>query len=440
MKNRFFNLVVIAAASISAVGCASAVFAEAVEQTAPKLHEVTLTLDPADVQGVEVTGVGLKGEFLFYESNMTGHTDETGMADVDKYYPPSEYQEGMSPIGGLYYEDMELNEDGIYEITLSLPAGAYPYNFVINPDLGPEDEQFSWSNVTTKTGEKKGFKDIMKVLAEGQNAQVNRWIPDPKNLPVAPTITGNQANSILLVGTPEESARIPIGDPEKTGTLSYQSYIDIDGNTQSAGVYLPAGYDKTKTYPLVIVSHGGGGNECDWFSQGNLNNILDNMIAEGRTKEAIFVTPNNVVYDFDMEKIAANMKECLIPYLEKVYNISGDVHDRAFCGLSMGSMTTLYMFYNYPEMYDYYGAFSGGMAPGYEGFNLDNPHTREVTLLIGSAEEDIAYNTQNIGVPTTIAALEEAGVPFESYFVTGSHDWFCWPEMFEYFAENTLWK
>ena len=145
-------------------------------------------------------------------------------------------------------------------------------------------------------------------------------------------------------------------------------------------------------------------------------------------------------YDFDMEKIAANMKECLIPYLEKVYNISGDVHDRAFCGLSMGSMTTLYMFYNYPEMYDYYGAFSGGMAPGYEGFNLDNPHTREATLLIGSAEEDIAYNTHNIGVPTTIAALEEAGVPFESYFVTGSHDWFCWPEMFEYFAENTLWK
>ena len=101
MKNRFFNLVVIAAASISAVGCASAVFAEAVEQTAPKLHEVTLTLDPADVQGVEVTGVGLKGEFLFYESNMTGHTDETGMADVDKYYPPSEYQEGMNFTAGM---------------------------------------------------------------------------------------------------------------------------------------------------------------------------------------------------------------------------------------------------------------------------------------------------------------------------------------------------
>ncbi len=405
------------------------------------LYPVTLTFDPAVIQDVEVTGVGIKGEFLFYESNMDGVTGETGMADgVEKYYPPSEYRAGLASIGGLYYEEMELNADGIYEITFELPAGVYPYQFVINPELGPEDEQMAWSNVTTKDGTKHGFIDMRGSLMMGDKAETNRFIQDPNNLPVAPTVSGSQSNSELIVGTCEESARTPIDDPAKKGILSYQSYVDIDGVVRSAGVYLPAGYDKTKTYPLIIVSHGGGGNEVDWFSQGQLNNIMDNLIAQGRTREAIVVTPNNTVYDWDFDKIAANIEECLLPYLETVYNISEDIHDRAFCGLSMGSMTTLHMFYHYSERYDYFGAFSGGIAPGNESFSLDDPHIREVKLLIGSAEEDMAYNYRDIGVPTTIDALKEAEVPYEPYFVTGSHDWFCWPAMFEYFAENFLWK
>ena len=411
------------------------------EDVTESLHTCTLTFDPQSVPDMEVTGVGLKGEFLFYQSNMTLHTDETGMADgVSKYYPPSEYESGMASIGGLYYEEMTKNEDGIYEITLTLPAGVYPYQFVINPELGPEDEQMSWSNVTTKDGEKKGFVDLMSSLQLGNQAPKNRFITDPLNPPTVPTVTGNQSNSELIVGTCKETLRAPIDDEAKKGTVSYQSYIDIDGKVQSAGIYLPAGYDKEKTYPLLLVSHGGGGNEGDWFSQGQLGNIMDNLIAQGKTKEAIVVTPNNVVYDWDYEKIAANIQDCLLPYLEKIYHISSDVHDRAFCGLSMGSMTTLYMFYHYSERYDYFGAFSGGLAPGNEYFSLDDDHIREVKLLIGSAEEDIAYNYQDIGVPTTIEALKEAEVPFEPYFVTGSHDWFCWPDMFAYFAENFLWQ
>ena len=411
------------------------------QETEAKLYDVTLTFDPQTVQDMEVTGVGVKGEFLFYTSNMTTQTGETGMADgVEKYYPPAEYEPGMASIGGLYYEDMTLNEDGLYEITFSLPAGVYPYQFVVNPELGPEDEAMSWSNVTTKDGEKKGFVDLMTSMMMGNQAPKNRFIQDPQNLPIAPTVTGNQSNSELIVGTCEETLRAPIADADKKGTVTYQSYVDVDGNTQSVGVYLPADYDKAKTYPLIVVSHGGGGNECDWFSQGQLNNIMDNLIAQGGTKEAIVVTPNNTVYDWDFEKIAENLQDCLMPYLETIYNISGDVHDRAFCGLSMGSMTTLYMFYHFSERYDYFGAFSGGVAPGNAAFSLDDPHIREVKLLIGSAEEDMAYNFQDIGVPTTIDALKEAEVPFEPYFVTGSHDWFCWPAMFEYFAANFLWQ
>ena len=260
--------------------CASAAIAEENANPGTKLYTVTVTLDPKDVPGIEVTGAGIRGEFLFYESNMTGHTDETGMADVDKYYTPHEYKPGMASIGALYYEDMTLNADGLYEITLELPAGAYPYQFIINPELGPENPQMFWFDVVTKTGEKGNFGF--------GGADKNKFMPDPKNPPIDATLTGEQANSVLIVG---DTARAPIADPALRGTVTFQTYTDVDGKTQAMGVYLPAGYDKAKTYPLIIVSHGGGGNEADWFSQGQLNNIMDNLIAQGRTREPSWLRP-----------------------------------------------------------------------------------------------------------------------------------------------------
>ena len=70
-----------------------------------KLYDVTFRLDPAEVEG-EVRAVGLKGEFLFYESGLTGHTDLTGMVDCTEKFPPSQYREGLASIGGIYYEPM----------------------------------------------------------------------------------------------------------------------------------------------------------------------------------------------------------------------------------------------------------------------------------------------------------------------------------------------
>ncbi len=75
------------------------------------------------------------------------------------------------------------------------------------------------------------------------------------------------------------------------------------------------------------------------------------------------VCMNNSVYQWDYAKIARNCEERIIPFLEKLFHISKDTKDRAFCGLSMGSMTTLYMYMHRSHVYDYFGAFSGGLAP-----------------------------------------------------------------------------
>ena len=394
-----------------------------------KLYDVTLTFDPADAEE-EVKSVGLIGEFLFYWSNLKGNTDEQGMVEHDPKFTPAQYEDGMSQIGGRYYQEMEKDEKtGLFTVTLKLPAGMYPYGFVINGELTtPQtDERMAWQNVMASDGKTYSFKNQ------------KLWISDPKNPPFAPTKDGPQMNSELYVGSPDECPWLPAVSPDVKGTVSYVSYKDIRGNDRTMGVYLPAKYDRAKEYPLIFVSHGGGGNEADWFSQGGLANIMDNLISAKKTEEAVVVTMNNSVYDWEFPIIDQNLLQCILPYMQKVYSVTNDPKKMAFCGLSMGAITTMYTYMHHPERFRYFGAFSGGLAGG-EGFTLDNPELRNVKLLIGSAEEDIAYNERDIGVPPTIRALRERGLPHIPYFVPGSHDWFCWPAMFTHFAEQVLWK
>lgn len=399
-----------------------------------KLYDITFTFDPKDYSG-EVKSVALRGEFLFYKSGLTGHTDKTSMEDCDKKYPPNQYKEGLNHIGDLYYEDMKKNEQGIYEVTLRLPAGVYPYHFLINPKLTEPATiaPYSWSNMTLSDGSQRALEDREAAFACHFTGPNNHVMADPKNPSISPTVTSGQMNSELYVGTDEESICLPISDKSKAGVISYLSYFDVDDKVQSLAIYLPANYDKDKTYPLILTSHGGEGNEGDWHNQGTINNIMDHLIDQKKTRPAIIACMNNSVYDWDFPKIARNCEERVVPFLEKLFHISPNVKDRAFCGLSFGSVTTLYMYLHCNRSYQYFGAFSGGFPKEYR---LDDPHLKDVKLMIGSAEEDFAY----AGVRKALNALDANGLPYVPYFVTGSHSWFCWTQMFQYFAETVLWK
>jgi enterochelin esterase-like enzyme len=58
-----------------------------------------------------------------------------------------------------------------------------------------------------------------------------------------------------------------------------------------AYVYTPPDYDKdtTKRYPVLYLQHGWGENEYAWWNQGRANLIMDNLIAEGKTKPCLIV-------------------------------------------------------------------------------------------------------------------------------------------------------
>ena len=63
------------------------------------------------------------------------------------------------------------------------------------------------------------------------------------------------------------------------------------GLNRTAWIYTPPGYDKGGNYPVMYLLHGAGDIESGWTMIGRANNILDNLIAEGKAKPMVVVMP-----------------------------------------------------------------------------------------------------------------------------------------------------
>lgn len=68
-------------------------------------------------------------------------------------------------------------------------------------------------------------------------------------------------------------------------------YVEATGKQRHAYIYTPPGYDKdTSTrYPVLYLQHGMGEDRTAWPNQGRTGFILDNLLAEGKTKPMIIV-------------------------------------------------------------------------------------------------------------------------------------------------------
>ena len=79
------------------------------------------------------------------------------------------------------------------------------------------------------------------------------------------------------------------------GQLRENLYFSKSTNTtRRCFVYTPPDYDKATDvrYPVLYLQHGAGEDETGWGSQGRTNLIMDNLIAEGKSKPFIIVMDN----------------------------------------------------------------------------------------------------------------------------------------------------
>ncbi len=56
----------------------------------------------------------------------------------------------------------------------------------------------------------------------------------------------------------------------------------------------------------------------------------------------------------------AELKQCIIPFVEKNYRAETDSKNRALAGFSMGGIQTLYVGINNTQLFSYLGVFSSG--------------------------------------------------------------------------------
>ncbi len=176
------------------------------------------------------------------------------------------------------------------------------------------------------------------------------------------------------------------GEAEQKGVLEdlyYDTYesFSYEQNTHKlrkhAVVYLPYGYDEAKEYPVFYLMHGGWSNEYTYLGSVDkphgMKNILDHSIQNGEITPMIVVCPtyNNTSPedsgDYSLALQLTNnyhneLENDLIPAVDNKYSTIADRDHRAFCGFSMGSMTTWRTFEHSLEYFRYFMPSSGGPA------------------------------------------------------------------------------
>ncbi len=275
-------------------------------------------------------------------------------------------------------------------------------------------------------------------VGPGQTNESTTDMPNTENITQGTEGTGGTEeteNKPVIDGEvsrfPSELVPIPeayYGEAEQKGTLQdlyYDTYesFSYEQKTQKlqkhAVVYLPYGYDEAKEYPVFYLMHGGWSNEYAYLGSVDnprgMKHILDHGIQNGEIEPMIVVCPtynNTSPEDSGNYSLALQLTDNyhnelendLIPAVDSKYSTIADRDHRAFCGFSMGSMTTWRTFEHSLEYFRYFMPSSGGpalSASAYAniiknaGYDWD-----DFFIFAASGTSDFAYSGFKRGIDT----------------------------------------
>jgi enterochelin esterase-like enzyme len=259
-----------------------------------------------------------------------------------------------------------------------------------------------------------------------------------------------------------------------------------------AMIYTPPGYDQNAKvrYPVLYLLHGWGENELGWTFQGHVDQIMDNLLAAGKTKPMLIVMDNlNAVKPGEDGSIynarsvitqavpqpqppmggapgvpgagqrpagstppprpalhlsgtfTEMMLTDLIPMVEKNYRVAPGRENRAMAGLSMGGFQTFNTGLEHLDKFAYLGGLSGNCS-GFGGGPFDIK-----TICGGAFADATAFNSkvkllflstgsvEGPRVKQFSDALTQAGIK-NVYFESPetAHEWLSWRRAFADFA------
>jgi enterochelin esterase-like enzyme len=264
--------------------------------------------------------------------------------------------------------------------------------------------------------------------------------------PVNPRVKLRARTSASLLevpGTPAEDWEfrdVPHGKVE----INFHKASALGNARREVWVYTPPGYDEdsSRRYPVLYLLHGSNDTPAGWTQVGRANFTMDNLLAEGKAREMILVTPFGHAQPFESrdgknsELFENYLLKNVIPLIEAEYRVAGGRANRAIAGFSMGGGHAMRIGLNHLEMFSAIGLFSPGVPRDLEkGFaavltNTEKANEALDLLWIACGREDFLFQAaENLS-----ATLKQRGIEHEYHPTEGAHTFNVWRRYFREFA------
>lgn len=237
------------------------------------------------------------------------------------------------------------------------------------------------------------------------------------------------------------------------GDIRIKKYFSrVTNSWRQFYIYTPPSYDSSvnTTYPVLYILHGGGEDERGWATQGKTDLILDNLIAAQKAKPMLVVMMDGNMSgggiagfgEKSLQLFERELKEAVMPVVEKNYRIAKGSSNTALAGLSMGGLQTLYAGIRNTDMFAYLGVFSSGWwanqpalsSPQYEFMKSNasaiNSNVKKFWIAMGG-REDIAYANCKI----MLSKFDEMNIKYQYSEYPGGHTWPVWRNNLFQFAQ-----
>lgn len=235
------------------------------------------------------------------------------------------------------------------------------------------------------------------------------------------------------------------------GTVEEIEYYSLTLKVnRKANVFLPKDYDENKSYPVVYLLHGMGGDYMNYKTL-DAGIIAQNAAYDFNRNDMILVSftvftdeDGKSESDYNFSDLTARYDACendvinsIIPYINEHYATKQGREYTAIAGYSLGGREALYLCFAHPDIFGYVGAFSpvGGVvdtqideiAYGNRGYLLQelvtegNPSPYVTLIVTGEDDPYCKLSSESYSKYMTYHSIEHI-----FYYRPGAHDAVVW--------------
>ncbi|MDB5084103.1 MAG: endo,4-beta-xylanase [Bacilli bacterium] len=171
------------------------------------------------------------------------------------------------------------------------------------------------------------------------------------------------------------------GQSSTVKTVSFHS--DSLKKDMQVDIYLPLNYNPSEKYPVLYLLHGKDGNSHSWttgffgYNAVDINNTADKLIAEGKIKPLIIVSPElDNGYGINTSPVTQSVSgynrgmyedyifDDLVSYVDAHYDTIPNRNSRFIGGFSMGGFAALHDGFLHQDLFSKVGVMSAALWVG----------------------------------------------------------------------------